>query len=101
MTSDKTTPGLTPTVTIDGVRHEMAIAAALKILAIAGPLQRLTCVSANAEVETAHELAIRVEELSGAIVAALDEDTVNLDEERYRVLGPEMNRLAVREARHG
>jgi hypothetical protein len=78
------------------VRRDMATAAAIKLAGIAGPLQFLTSNGDDPEVEAAHELAIRVEELSNVILAALGDGRIDLDQEQYRLAGPEMHRRGKR-----
>lgn len=80
----------------DKRRLDLATAAAIKLAGIAGPLQFLTNNGDEPEIEAAHELAIRVEELSNVILAALSTEAVDFDDEAYRLYGPEMHRRGKR-----
>jgi hypothetical protein len=91
-----------PLAAIDLERLDMAIKAAAAIGQIAGPLQRMTAGHADAEVDTAHQLAIRIEQLASVVLSALDDQDTPADatlaEAREVLLGPEMHRQRVREA---
>jgi hypothetical protein len=93
-----------PLPAIHPERLHMAVQAAAAIGQMAGPLQRMTAGHADAEVDTAHQLAIRIEQLVSVLLTALDDKDAapdaTLAEARATLLGPELHRQHASEARH-
>lgn len=90
---------LTPIVTAQ--RLDLAYTAAAKLCHIAEPLQRLTADTAEPEIETAHQLAIRAAELTSVILSALSDDEADLGDCARRLYGPEKARRMSQEAANG
>jgi hypothetical protein len=86
-------------------RLELALSAAAAIGSVAGPLQSMTAGLAIPEVDAAHQLAIRVEQLASVILSALnDQETPpdgDLAEAWCTYMGPELHRQMTREAEAG
>ncbi|MFN7483530.1 MAG: hypothetical protein ACK5T3_12940 [Betaproteobacteria bacterium] len=85
-----------PNPAINIERLDLARQAAIVVCQIAGPLQYLTAGHADAELDTAHQLAIRIEELASVMLTALNDQgaapDTSLAEARATLLGPEFGR---------
>lgn len=90
-------------LSISHERLELARNAAVVLAQVAGPLQYLTAGHADAELDAAHQLAVRMEELAQVVITALNDPgslpapDEELAEARAVFLGPEMHRRRVRE----
>lgn len=90
---------LTPIV--NAQRLDLAYTAAAKLCYIAEPLQALTAESGDADVETAHQLAIRMAELVSVILSTLSDDQADLGDCMRMLHGPEVARRLSQEAANG
>lgn len=84
---------------IDPERVDLAIQAAALIGSMAGPMQALTSRVDGGESDVIHQLSIRIEQLSGVILSALEDDLADLESARLALLGPELYRQHQREGR--